>query len=85
MHFKFIYLIFSFLLVSFYTFSNEKIDVSVYNKNITFNVEVAKTLEKNERWSKIADIVRTRTREECIERYRYIAAMLKRTSISKNS
>ena len=46
MHFKFIYLIFSFLLVSFYTFSNEKIDVSVYNKNITFNVEVAKTMEE---------------------------------------
>ena len=46
MHFKFIYLIFSFLLVSFYTFSNEKIDVSIYNKNITFNVEVAKTIEE---------------------------------------
>ena len=46
MHFKFIYLIFNFFLFSFYTFSNEKIDVSIYNKNITFNVEVAKTIEK---------------------------------------
>ena len=46
MHFKFIYLIFNFFLVSFYTISNEKIDVSIYNKNITFNVEVAKTIEK---------------------------------------
>ena len=46
MHFKFIYLIFNFLLVSFYTFSNEKIDLSIYNKNITFNVEVAKTIEE---------------------------------------
>ena len=46
MHFKFIYLIFNFFLVSFYTFSNEKIDVSIYNKNIIFNVEVAKTIEE---------------------------------------
>ena len=46
MHFKSIYLIFYFFLVSFYTFSNEKIDVSIYNKNITFNVEVAKTIEE---------------------------------------
>jgi len=46
MHFKFIYLIFNFFLISFYTFSTEKIDVSVYNKNITFNVEVAKTIEE---------------------------------------
>ena len=46
MHFKFIYLIFNFFLFSFYTFSNEKIDVSIYNKNITFNVEVAKTIEE---------------------------------------
>ena len=46
MHFKFIYLIFNFFLISFYTFSNEKIDVSIYNKNITFNVEVAKTIEE---------------------------------------
>ena len=46
MHFKFIYLIFNFFLVSLYTFSNEKIDVSIYNKNITFNVEVAKTMEE---------------------------------------
>ena len=46
MHFKFIYLIFNFFLVSFYTFSNEKIEVSIYNKNITFNVEVAKTMEE---------------------------------------
>ena len=46
MHFKSIYLIFNFFLVSFYTFSNEKIDVSIYNKNITFNVEVAKTIEE---------------------------------------
>ena len=45
MHFKSIYLIFNFFLVSFYTFSNERIDVSIYNKNITFNVEVAKTIE----------------------------------------
>ena len=44
MHFKFIYLIFNFFLISFYTFSNEKIEVSIYNKNITFNVEVAKTI-----------------------------------------
>ena len=46
MHFKSIHLIFNFFLVSFYTFSNEKIDVSIYNKNITFNVEVAKTMEE---------------------------------------
>ena len=46
MHFKFIYLIFNFFLISFYTFSNEKIDVSIYNKNITFKVEVAKTIEE---------------------------------------
>ena len=46
MHFKFIYLIFNFFLISFYTFSNEKIDVSIYNKNITFKVEVAKTVEE---------------------------------------
>ena len=46
MHFKFIYLIFNFFLISFYTFSNEKIDVSIYSKNITFNVEVARTLEE---------------------------------------
>ena len=46
MHFKFIYFIFNFFLVSFYTFSNEKIGVSIYNKNITFNVEVAKTIEE---------------------------------------
>ena len=46
MHFKFIYLIFNFFLISFYTFSNEKIDVSIHNKNITFNVEVAKTIEE---------------------------------------
>ena len=46
MHFKSIHLIFNFFLVSFYTFSNEKIDVSIYNKNVTFNVEVAKTIEE---------------------------------------
>ena len=46
MHFKSIYLIFYFFLVSFNTFSNEKIGVSIYNKNITFNVEVAKTIEE---------------------------------------
>ena len=46
MHFKFIYLIFNFFLISFYTFSNENIEVSIYNKNITFNVEVAKTIEE---------------------------------------
>ena len=46
MHFKFIYLTFNFFLNSFYTFSNEKIDVSNYNKNIIFNVEVAKTIEE---------------------------------------
>ena len=46
MHFKSIHLIFNFFLVSFYTFSNEKIDVSIYNKNITFNVEIAKTIEE---------------------------------------
>lgn len=46
MHFKFIYLIFNFFLISLYTFSNEKIEVSIYNKNITFNVEVAKTIEE---------------------------------------
>ena len=46
MHFKFIYFIFNFFLVSFYTFSNEKIEVSIYNKNIIFNVEVAKTIEE---------------------------------------
>ena len=46
MHFKFIYLIFNFFLISFYTFTSEKIEVSIYNKNITFNVEVAKTIEE---------------------------------------
>ena len=46
MHFKFIYLIFNFFLISFFTFSNEKIEVSIYNKNIIFNVEVAKTIEE---------------------------------------
>ena len=46
MHFKFKYLIFNFFLISFYTFSNDKIEVSIYNKNITFNVEVAKTIEE---------------------------------------
>ncbi len=46
MHFKFIHLIFNLFLVSFYTFSNEKIYVSIYNKNITFVVEVAKTIEE---------------------------------------
>ena len=46
MHFKFIYLTFNFFLISFYTFSNDKIDISIYNKNITFNVEVAKTIEE---------------------------------------
>ena len=46
MHFKFIYLTFNFFLISFYTFSNEKIEVSIYNKNITFKVEVAKTIEE---------------------------------------
>ena len=46
MHFKFKYLIFNFFLISFYTFSNDKIDISIYNKNITFNVEVAKTVEE---------------------------------------
>ena len=46
MHFKFVYLIFNFFLISFYTFSNEKIEVSIYNKNINFNVEVAKTIEE---------------------------------------
>ena len=46
MHFKSIQLIFNFFIVSFYAFSNEKIDVSIYNKNITFNVEVAKTIEE---------------------------------------
>ena len=46
MHFKFIYLIFNFFLISFYTFSNEKIDVSIYKKNIIFKVEVAKTIEE---------------------------------------
>ena len=46
MHFKFIYLILNFFLISFYTFSNEKIELSIYNKNITFNVEIAKTIEE---------------------------------------
>ena len=46
MHFKFKYLIFNFFLISFYTFSNETIEVSIYSKNITFNVEVAKTIEE---------------------------------------
>ena len=46
MHFKFIYLIIKFFLITFYALSNEKIDVSIYNKNITFNVEVAKTIEE---------------------------------------
>ena len=40
------YLIFNFFVISFYSFSNEKIEVSIYNKNITFNVEVAKTIEE---------------------------------------
>ena len=46
MHFKYIHLILYFFIVSFYTFSNEKIDVNIYNKNIIFNVEVAKTIEE---------------------------------------
>ena len=46
MHFKFIYLVFNFFVISFYTFSNEKIEVSIYNKNITFDVEIAKTIEE---------------------------------------
>ena len=46
MHFKFINLILNFFLISFYTFSNEKIEVSIYNKNIVFNVEVSKTVEE---------------------------------------
>ena len=46
MHFKFVYLIFNFFLVSFYTYSNEKINVGIYNKNIIFNVEIAKTIEE---------------------------------------
>ena len=46
MHFKSIHLIFYFFIVSFYTFSNEKIEVSIYNKNIIFNVEVVKTIEE---------------------------------------
>ena len=46
MHFKSIYLMFNFFLFSFYTFSNEKINVSIYGKNITFNVEIAKTIEE---------------------------------------
>ena len=46
MHFKFICLILNFFLISFYTFSNEKIEVSIYNKNIKFNVEIAKTIEE---------------------------------------
>lgn len=40
------YLIFNFFVISFYSFSNEKIEISIYNKNITFNVEVAKTIEE---------------------------------------
>ena len=46
MHFKFIYLIIKFFLITLYTLANEKIDVSIYNKNFTFNVEVAKTIEE---------------------------------------
>ena len=46
MHFKFIYLIFDFFVISFYTFSNERIEISIYNKNISFNVEIAKTIEE---------------------------------------
>mgnify|MGYP002844801122 CR=1 FL=1 len=46
MHFKYLYLIIKFFLITSYTLSNEKIDVSIYNKNITFNVEVAKTIQE---------------------------------------
>ena len=46
MHFKFVYLILNFFLISFYTFANEKINVGIYNKKIIFNVEVAKTIEE---------------------------------------
>ena len=46
MHFKYLYLIIKFFLITSYTLSNEKIDVSIYNKNITFNVELAKTTEE---------------------------------------
>ena len=46
MHFKFIYLIIKFFLITSYALSNEKIAVSIYNKNITFNVEVAKTIQE---------------------------------------
>ena len=46
MHFKYLYLIIKFFLITSYTLSNEKIDVSIYNKNVTFNVELAKTTEE---------------------------------------
>ena len=46
MHFKFIYLIIKFFLITPYTLANEKIDVSIYKKNIIFNVEIAKTIQE---------------------------------------
>ena len=41
MHFKF-----KFFLITPYTLANEKIDVSIYKKNIIFNVEIAKTIQE---------------------------------------
>ena len=46
MHFKFIYLIIKFFLVTSNTYSNDKIDVGISNKKILFNVEVAKTIQE---------------------------------------
>ena len=46
MHFKFIYLIIQFFLITPHLLSNEKIDVIISSKNITLNVEVAKTIQE---------------------------------------
>ena len=46
MHFKFIHIIIKFFLITPFAFSNQIIDVNILNKNITFNVEVAKTTQE---------------------------------------
>ena len=48
MHFKFICLIIKFFLITSHLLSNEKIEIGIFNKNIMFNVEVAKTIQERE-------------------------------------
>ena len=53
MHFKFIYLIIQFFLITPHLLSNEKIDVIISSKNITLNVEVAKNYTRKKNWSHV--------------------------------